>query len=113
MCNFYQIYLDAKIKYKNYNDKQELINCFLVFSGSVNIEFIQVCNDAENHSQLNFLGLNHIGFLLESINEVDRLCLRLEQNKYTKLEGPQYKNNGFYAARFLDPESNMIEITAA
>lgn len=112
MSNFYQIYLGAKIEHQYRNNEQGFTACFLIFSEGTHIEFIQPDRELNNRDYLQCFGLTHIGFSLYSIEDVDRLSLRLEQNKYEKIDGPRYARSGFYAARFLDPESNIIEITA-
>ncbi len=112
MCNFYQIYLGAKIEHEYRNEEEGFTTCFLIFSEGTYIELIQPDTMLKDHDVLKCFGLTHVGFALDKFDDVDRLALRLEQNKYKKIDGPRYARSGFYAARFLDPEDNIIEITA-
>ncbi len=110
MRNFYELYFGGKLTHKYHNEQEKYIANFLIFSEGTYIELIQPDEPYEEKIKGKFYGLAHIGFELKTVDEVDRLCLRLKQNKYIQIKEASYKQSGFYEAIFLDPENNRIEI---
>ncbi len=110
MRNFYELYFGGKLSYEHYCDQKKHTTSFVSFPEGSYIELIHPDEDYIEKDKDKLYGSAHIGFELKTSDEVDRLCLRLKQNKYTQIKEPSHTKNGFYEALFLDPEKNIIEI---
>ncbi len=112
MRNFYELYFGGRLTREYHNEQKKRTVSFLIFSEGTYIELIKPEKAYSEKNKGEFYGSAHIGFELKTTHEVDRLCLRLKQNKYTEMKKAHHTQNGFYEAAFLDPEDNVIEITA-
>jgi lactoylglutathione lyase len=58
------------------------------------------------------LGYAHLALSLGSEDAVDRLTEELRAAGITVLSGPRRTGDGYYESAVLDPEGNVIELTA-
>jgi catechol-2,3-dioxygenase len=54
--------------------------------------------------------LDHFGFMVEGIVEVDQMAQRAKENSLSILKGPKYHRDGSYSFYMLDPDGNVIQI---
>lgn len=57
------------------------------------------------------LGLIHLAFGVNSMEEVDRKAVQLAADGFPILRGPRITGDGYYEFETLDPDSNRIEGT--
>lgn len=112
MRNFYELYFDGQLAKEVHCEKEKATKSFLMFADNSYIELIKL--DASQYKDMakETHSMAHIGFSLKDKNELDRLCLRLKQNKYTQVHEVEDDKRGAYTACFSDPEGNKVEITA-
>lgn len=112
MRNFYELYFDGQLVKEIHCEQENATKNFLVFADSSYIELIQPDISRAENIIKSLDSMAHIGFCLENKGELDRLCLRLKQNKYEQIHDIHNDNTGLYSACFSDPEGNKVEITA-
>jgi lactoylglutathione lyase len=58
------------------------------------------------------LGIIHLAFGVDSMEEVDQKAKELQQAGYPILSGPRKTGDGYYEFETLDPDNNRLEVTA-
>ncbi|MEK7084758.1 MAG: VOC family protein [Patescibacteria group bacterium] len=54
--------------------------------------------------------LDHFGFVVEGIAEVDQMAQRAKENGLSILKGPKHHRDGSYSFYMPDPDGNVIQI---
>ncbi|MEM9832439.1 MAG: VOC family protein [Bacteroidota bacterium] len=109
--NFYCHYFGATSGEKYHNPKKQFTSYFLSFSSGARLELMYK-PDLKSAGDLAQVGLAHFAVSLGSVEEVDRLTQELQQANVTHVDGPRRTGDGYYESTFLDPDGNLIEITA-
>ena len=108
---FYCQYFGATSGEKYHNPKKQFTSYFLSFSSGARLELMHK-SGLEQAKNLAQTGLAHFAISLGSTEEVDRLTQELRQAGIRHVDGPRRTGDGYYESTFLDPDGNLIEITA-
>ncbi len=109
MKNFYLQFFDCKCSEKYINPAKNFQSYFLTFKDLSKIELMH--NPKKNKKANDLLGYAHLAIRLKTKKEIDILTEKIKQNGYKIVSGPRVTGDGYYETSFLDPESNIIEIT--
>lgn len=114
MKTFYQKYFGATANDKYYNPAKKFSSYFLTFESGARLEIMhreditESANDYKNQK----VGLIHLAFSTGSNNAVDELTEKLRNDGYEVAGEARTTGDGYYESVVLDPEKNIIEITA-
>ncbi len=107
---FFEKYFSASSGKMYHNNKTCFRSYFLSFDGGARLEIMS--KDAVSQKQLaDSLGLAHLAFSLGSVEKVDSLTTRLENDGYKVLSQPRTTGDGYYESCIEDTEGNRIELT--
>lgn len=112
---FYIKYFDAVPNQKYYNPAKEFESYFLSFKNGARLEIMKMKNIPENRNDTihqQHLGLIHLAFGVETMEEVDAKVKELAAAGFSILSGPRKTGDGYYEFETLDPDNNRIEVTA-
>jgi lactoylglutathione lyase len=111
---FYQQYFGLLCNEKYTNPKKQFESYFLSFpQGGARIELMHMPGITANNVSANkAFGLAHVAITVGDENAVDALTERLRADRYTIAGEPRRTGDGYYESAVLDPEGNLIEITA-
>lgn len=109
---FYEYYFNAVAGELYINKKKGFQSYFLSFNGGARLEIMQMegIPVSTNDVYQQFSGIIHIAFELESIQAVDELTTRLENDGFEVVGQPRTTGDGYYESVILDPDKNRIEI---
>ena len=62
-------------------------------------------------TQRQHLGIIHLAFGVDTIEEVEEKSRQLQADGYPILSGPRKTGDGYYEFETLDPDNNRIEVT--
>lgn len=113
MKNFYEKYFHAIAGVKYINKAKQFESYFLKFENSeTRIELMHKPNIIELPVSTNVqhLGLAHLAFCAGSVDQVEKLTLRLREDGFYIAGDPRKTGDGYYESIVLDPEGNIIEI---
>lgn len=112
MRDFYETYFLAEANELYQDSNKNFSSYFLTFPKSdCRLKLMSSTDINEFHKDKRF-GLAHIAFEVSSNHAVDELTSLIEHGGYKYLIEPQITNDGYYQSSILDPEGNVIEITA-
>jgi lactoylglutathione lyase len=108
-CGFFEMIPNAKYS----NPKTGWSNYFLSSAeGGARLELL-------SHAEMPIVAIDrkatcivHLCLALGSREKVDKMTAKLEDAGYVILSHPRVTGDGYYESSFLDPEGNMIELTA-
>jgi lactoylglutathione lyase len=112
--DFYSYYFEMTAGEKYINDSKKFTSYFLKSSeGDTSLELMSEENlpdafDNKGH----YPGLAHIAISAGSRKGVEDLTGRLKDKNYTIVSNPRITGDGYYESVVLDPEGNVIEISA-
>lgn len=112
--NYYQTYFGGVSNEKYTNEAKGFCSYFLSFEGGARLELMSmrdVPNNLNDTVNAQHLGIIHLAFGVNSIDEVDRKARELASAGYSILSGPRYTGDGYYEFETLDPDDNRIEVT--
>lgn len=113
LCEFYVKYFEATSSAKYHNPRRDFTSCFLSFEdGGARIEAMHIPETANPASRGNLKGLAHFAISVGSREAVDALAERLRADGHTITSEPRTTGDGYYESVVLDPEGNLVEITA-
>ena len=112
MKAFYVRHFGATANNKYHNQHTGLQTYFLSFDGGARLEIMQRPGMSPRASGANALGYTHISFKLGSVEKVDQLTRKLQQDGCPLLNGPRMTGDGYYESVLSDPEGNLIELVA-
>ncbi|MFI5156235.1 MAG: VOC family protein [Chitinophagales bacterium] len=99
------MYTNPAKKFKSY---------FLRFAGGARLELMSrpdIPENANDPIEKQYLGIIHLAFGAESMQEVDEKARQLENGGYRILSGPRRTGDGYYEFETLDPDNNRLEVT--
>ncbi len=110
---FYETYFEATAGDKYINPAKQFEAYFLTFASGVRLELMQrpTIPATKNDPLTQFTGYIHVAFAVGSVERVDQLTARLQQDGYRLLDGPRRTGDGYYESCILDPDGNRVEIT--
>lgn len=97
------------------NEKKNFSSYFLTFAGGARLEIMTMTGIPANTNdtvQAQHLGLIHLAFGVNTIEEVDAKANELKAAGFTILSGPRKTGDGYYEFETLDPDNNRLEVTA-
>lgn len=109
---FYVKFFNGKSNEKYVNSNKGFESYFITFDNGARLELM-------NSTKINYVpieedevraGFTHVSFALPSKEDVDRFSDRLIQNGVKHIDGPRLTGDGYYEAKFLDPDRNVFEI---
>jgi lactoylglutathione lyase len=110
---FYAKYFGAHAGREYANPSKGFRSIFLGFEGGARIEVMQTSKLSpvvlEPGAQR--MGLTHIAISVGSVEHVDELTRRLNEDGFAIVEGPRRTGDGYYESVALDPDGNRVEIT--
>lgn len=111
---FYQTYFGAAAGERYVNPRTGFQSYFLRFSGGARLELMQRPDVPPNPGAPGAaaLGYAHLAISVGSPAQVDALTARLQRDGFTVLSPPRRTGDGYYESAVLDPENNLLEITA-
>ncbi|WKN43417.1 VOC family protein [Tunicatimonas pelagia] len=109
--DFYSQYFGATAGKKYHNPNKRFTSYFLSFSSGARLELMHKPDLAQANQQFS-TGLAHFAISLGSTDAVDRLTETLKESGVSHLDGPRRTGDGYYESTFLDPDGNVIELTA-
>ena len=100
---------------KYINASKNFESYFLSFDTGARLEIMKMkgiplnTNDTVDKQHL---GIIHLAFGVNEIQEVDKKALELKKAGYPILAGPRKTGDEYYEFETLDPDKNRIEVTA-
>lgn len=80
-------------------------------SGSDNLALHQLpADDVADYRGLRAQFLDHIGFIMGSVEAVDRLFERVERDGVKIVKGPKRHRDGSYSFYMADPDDNVVQV---
>ena len=113
MCDFYQTYFGGVSGQPYHNPKTGLRTRFLSFEQGARLELMTRPEVQEAQPTAFCTGWAHLAFAVGTREKVDALTERLRADGYSVTSGPRITGDGYYESCVLDPDGNMIEITAS
>lgn len=113
LSEFYQIYFNAQAGPLYRNPAKNFTSCFLTFQNGTKLEIMSnPAVDRQNEATSQpAIGLAHFAISTGSVEQVDALTLRLQQDGHTLAGSPRWTGDGYYESVILDPDGNRVEIT--
>jgi lactoylglutathione lyase len=111
MKNFYAKFFGCKTSDRYDNTKKQFSSYFLTFDDGARIEIMQRIDVTEMLDK-EMIGLAHFAVGVETIEQVDLLTKRMEEEGVTIYSYPRLTGDGYYESVVLDPDNNKVEITA-
>lgn len=108
---FYETYFNGVAGALYHNPKTGLQTYFLSFADGARLE-LMTRPQLEPAAEGMRIGWAHLAFQTESRSAVDALTARLQTDGYTVVSGPRVTGDGYYESCVLDPDGNIVEITA-
>lgn len=112
---YYQKHFGGVSNDKYTNEKKGFHSYFLTFQSGARLELMTMANIPANENdtvKAQHLGIIHLAFGVDSLEEVDQKAKELESDGYPILSGPRRTGDGYYEFETLDPDHNRIEVTA-
>ena len=114
MKDFYTNYFNGKPgeKYISEHEFSALFESyFLAFDSGSRLELMQMRTIPDiNTQRKESIGLTHLAFLMENVEEVKQLTQRIKDNGYTVVLEPHFTGDDYYESCILDPDGNRVEI---
>lgn len=114
MKAFYLKYFDTYAGEKYTNEKKQYTSYFIHFGeDNTRLELMNKPNIASVIGQRGFAtGIAHLAISVDSNEKVDELTETFRKDGYTIFSEPRTTGDGYYESVVLDPEGNLVEITA-
>ena len=96
-----------------HNTTRNFTSYFLRFGNGARLELMQQPGIPANGNDTvaQHLGLIHLAFAVDTLQEVDAKALELQQAGFLVLKGPRKTGDGYYEFETLDPDGNRLEVT--
>ena len=108
---FYEYYFGGISNTKYKNKTTGLETYFISFQDGTRLEIMTRPVLDNNSRELFHTGYIHIAFSVGSIENVNMLTQKLEEDGYPIISYPRTTGDGYYESCVLDPDGNQIEIT--
>ncbi|ANE50652.1 VOC family protein [Flavisolibacter tropicus] len=111
---YYQTYFNGVPNDKYTNATSQFQSYFLTFKSGARLELmskpdVPVNRNDTIHQQ--YLGIIHLAFGVNTMEEVDLKAKELAAAGYPILRGPRRTGDGYYEFETLDPDNNRLEVT--
>jgi lactoylglutathione lyase len=113
--SYYCNYFGGTSNEKYINPKKGFESYFLTFESGARLELMSRADIPENINdtvQAQHLGIIHIAFGVDTMEEVDAKAEELRTAGFPILSGPRKTGDGYYEFETLDPDDNRLEVTA-
>lgn len=111
---YYVMYFGGEANDLYVNEQKGFRSYFLTFRSGARLELMSKTGIPENRNDtvgLQHLGLIHLAFGVDTMEEVDRKARELQAAGYPILSGPRRTGDGYYEFETLDPDKNRVEVT--
>jgi lactoylglutathione lyase len=111
---YYTKYFRGSPNLKYVNQAKQFESYFISFESGARLEIMskpeipENANDPVNHQ---YLGIIHLAFGVESMQNVDEKASELTRDGFKILSGPRRTGDGYYEFETLDPDNNRVEVT--
>ena len=114
MRSFYLKYFDTSSGEKYINPKTKFEAYFIFFGeGKTRLELMTRPDIMSDKSKRGFnMGIAHFAISVGSKDKVNELTERLRNDNFTIFGEPRTTGDGYYETVVLDPEGNLLEISA-
>ena len=114
MRSFYLTYFDTSSGDKYVNPKTQFQAYFIYFGESkTRLELMMRPDIISDNSKRGFnMGIAHFAISVGGKDKVNALTERLRNDKFTIFSEPRTTGDGYYETVVLDPEGNLLEISA-
>jgi len=112
--DFYVRYFGGVPNAKYINHAKGFESYFITFQSGARLELMQRADIPESRNdtvQQQHLGIIHLAFGVNTMNEVDQKADELREAGFSILSGPRKTGDGYYEFETLDPDSNRLEVT--
>jgi lactoylglutathione lyase len=111
---FYETYFNGISNNKYHNVSKQFESYFIRFDSDCRLELMKRPDIAHGRQQYDaqHMGLVHLAFAVGDKEKVDVLTEQLRNDGYTIAGEPRTTGDGYYESVVLDPEGNIVEITA-
>jgi len=114
MRSFYLTYFDTSSGDKYVNQKTQFQAYFIYFGESkTRLELMMRPDIISDNSKRGFnMGIAHFAISVGGKEKVNALTEQLRNDKFTIFSEPRTTGDGYYESVVLDPEGNLLEISA-
>ncbi len=114
MRSFYLKYFDTSSGEKYVNPKTKFQSYFIFFGeGKTRLELMMRPDIMSDNSKRGFnMGIAHFAISVVGKDKVNELTERLRNDNFTIFSEPRTTGDGYYETVVLDPEGNLLEISA-
>lgn len=112
---YYEKYFGGISNQKYSNPQKQFESYFLTFESGARLELMKMINIPDNQNdtvQKQHLGIIHLAFGVETMQEVDAKAEELRQAGFRILSEPRRTGDGYYEFETLDPDNNRLEVTS-
>lgn len=112
--DFYVKYFGGLPNKKYVNPQKQFSSYFIRFKSGARLELMSrpdIPPNANDSVEKQYLGIIHLAFGVDTMDEVDRKAEELEKAGFQILSGPRKTGDGYYEFETLDPDNNRIEVT--
>jgi len=114
MKEFYCTYFEGVAGEKYTNPEKKFESYFLQFASGSRLELMKkpgIPANSNNTIVAQHLGLIHIAFGVDTMQQVDEKAEQLKKAGFRILSGPRRTGDGYYEFETLDPDNNRLEVT--
>jgi lactoylglutathione lyase len=110
---FYENYFQASAGSKYVNAARQFESYFLTFASGARLELMQIPTvvECQEDGEGQRSGYCHLAFSVGSLEGVDALTVRLQEDGYRVETEPRWTGDGYYESCVRDCDGNRIEIT--
>lgn len=114
LATFYATYFGATIGEKYSNPAKQFESRFLSFESGARLELMKtlMLEPTKHPAGAQRMGLTHFALSVGSEQRVNELTEQLRADGYTIFGEPRRTGDGYYESVVLDPDGNLVEITA-
>ena len=114
MRSFYLKYFDTSSGEKYVNPKTQFQSYFIFFGeGKTRLELMMRPDIISDNSKRGFnMGVAHFAISVGGNDKVNELTERIRNDNFTIFREPRTTGDGYYETVVLDPEGNLLEISA-
>ena len=114
MRSFYLKYFDASSGEKYVNPKTNFQSYFILFGESkTRLELMTRPDILSDNGKRGFnMGIAHFAISVGGKDKVNELTERIRNDNFTIFSEPRTTGDGYYETVVLDPEGNLLEISA-
>jgi lactoylglutathione lyase len=114
MRSFYLKYFDTSSGEKYVNPKTQFQAYFILFGeGKTRLELMMRPDIMPDNSKRGFnMGIAHFAISVGGKEKVNELTERIRNDNFTIFSEPRTTGDGYYESVVLDPEGNLLEISA-